>query len=117
MRLTSTHTLYTSLILVMIHAHGSQTLGQVRPLKILDLQMSVLTTVAKRRVWTHCLSFHSTVVQINHIQTILTKDILNSVLMISKKKKMLLCKDFDFGFSSKSSIKNIMLLKESFNKA
>lgn len=83
MRLTSTHTLYTSLILVMIHAHGGQTLGQVRPVKILDLQMSVLTTVAKRGVWTHCLSFHSTVVQINHIQTILTKDILNSVLMIS----------------------------------
>lgn len=77
MRLTSTHTLYTSLILVMIHAHRGHTLIQVRPLKILDLQMAVLTAVAKSRVWTHRLSFHSTVVQIKHIQTILIKDMLS----------------------------------------
>lgn len=106
-----THFIYTSLILVMIHAHGGQTLIQVRPLKILDLQMSVLTAVAKSRVWTRCLSFHSTTVQINHIQTILTKDILNNVLTVPKKKG-LLCKDFDFGFSSKSGIKDVLLLKE-----
>lgn len=70
----------------MIHAHGGRTLIQVRPLKILDLQMSVPTAVAKSRVWTRCISFHSTIVQINHIQTILTKDILNSVLTVPKKK-------------------------------
>lgn len=81
-----THFIYTSLILVMIHAHGGRTLIQVRPLKILDLQMSVPTAVAKSRVWTRCISFHSTIVQINHIQTILTKDILNSVLTVPKKK-------------------------------
>lgn len=59
---------------MMIHAHGGQTLIQVRPLKILDLQMSVLTAVAKSRLWAHFLYFHSTAVQINQIQTILTKD-------------------------------------------
>lgn len=74
--------------------------------------MSVLTAVAKSRVWTHCLSFHSTIVQINHIQTILTKYILNSVLTIPKKKGHL-GKDFDFCFSSKSGIKAIFLLKGS----
>lgn len=93
MRLTSTHTLYTSLILVMIHAHGGHTLIQVRPLKILDLQMVVLTAVAKSRVWTHHLSFHSTIVQIKCIQTVLIKDMLNSVLTIHKKGR--LGKDFD----------------------
>lgn len=81
--------------------------------------MSVPTAVAKSRVWTRCISFHSTIVQINHIQTILTKDILNSVLTVPKKKG-LLRKDFDFGFSSKSGIKDSLLLKETLgmkNKA
>lgn len=68
MRLISTHTLYTSLILVMIHVHGGHTLIQVRPLEILDLQMAVLTVVPKSRVWTHYLSFHSAVVQIKHFK-------------------------------------------------
>lgn len=61
----------------MIHAHRGHTLIQVRPLKILDLQMAVLTAVAKSRVWTHRLSFLSTIVQIKHIQTILIKDMLS----------------------------------------
>lgn len=39
--------------------------------------MAVLTAVAKSRVWTHRLSFLSTIVQIKHIQTILIKDMLS----------------------------------------
>lgn len=47
--------------------------------------MAVLTAVAENRVWTHRLYFHSTVVQIKHIQTILIKDMISSVLTIHKK--------------------------------
>lgn len=90
MRLASTHTLYTSLILVMIHAHEVHTLIQVRPLKILDLQMAVVIAEAYEQSLDTPSLFSCATLQIKRVQAIFLKGVL-----LSMHKRSPLDKDFN----------------------